>query len=161
MANRERWGDLSEFLLLVGERVADAAYRARVQVVKATRIGRIRMEMVMLRRERRAAIFRLGEAALGAIQENRVLDPVLTARAREVDDVNATLAARAEEASRIADLPDEDVLRRRREAAEGAAGPTAGPTAAPVGPAPDGAAGRTLDAIPVARRDPVDLAGEQ
>jgi hypothetical protein len=157
MAKSERWGDLSEFLLLIGERVAEAAYRARVEVVKATRIGRIRMEMVMLRRDRRAAIFRLGEAALKAIQENRVLDPVLTARAREVDDVNATLAAKAEEATRIADLPDEDVLRRRREAAEEGAGPTAAPVAA----APDGAAGRTLDAIPVARRDPVDLAGEQ
>jgi hypothetical protein len=157
MAKSERWGDLSEFLLLVGERVAEAAYRARVEVVKATRIGRIRMEMVMLRRERRAAIFRLGEATLKAIQENRVLDPVLTARAREVDDVNATLAAKAEEATRIADLPDEDVLRRRREAA----GEAAGATAAPAGAAPDGAAGRTLDAIPVARREPADLAGEQ
>ncbi len=113
---RERMGDVSEFLLLLGERLAEAAYRVRVEAIKATKIGRVRMEMVMLRRERRAAVFRVGEAALEAVREGRVADPVLVARAREVEDVGAALEAKAEEAGRIADLPDDEILERRKEA---------------------------------------------
>jgi hypothetical protein len=134
---RERMGDVSEFLLLVGERLAEAAYRVRVEAIKATRIGRVRMEMVMLRRERRAALLRLGEAALEAVREGRVTDPVLVARAREVEDVSGALEAKADEAGRIADLPDEQILERDRPR-DTAAPAASAPAAAPVATAPDG-----------------------
>lgn len=110
---RERMSDVSEFFLLVGEKVVEAAHRMRVEAIKATRIGRIRMEMVLLRRDRRAALFRLGDAAHAAIREGRVPDPALATLAREVDDVNAALEAKQDEIARIADLPDEAVIGRK------------------------------------------------
>ncbi len=111
--SRERMSDVSEFFLLVGEKVVEAAHRMRVEAIKATRIGRVRMEMVLLRRDRRAALFRLGEAAHAAIQEGRVADPALATLAREVDDVNAALEVKQDEIARIADLPDEAVIGRK------------------------------------------------
>ncbi|HEY8370524.1 MAG TPA: hypothetical protein VIM86_14545 [Thermodesulfobacteriota bacterium] len=141
---RERMGDVSELLLLVGERLAEAAYRVRVEAIKATRIGRVRMEMAMLRRERRAALIRLGEAALEVVREGRVTDPVLVARAREVEDLSATLEAKANEASRIADLSDEEILERDRPREPGF--PSARrPTAAAAGDAPAGDTAGTRD----------------
>ncbi len=130
---RERMSDISEFFLLVGEKVVEAAHRLQVEAIKATRIGRVRMEMVLLRRDRRAALFRLGEATHAAIREGRVADPALATLAREVDDVNAAIEAKQDEVGRIADLPDEAVLGRK--AAE-----------APVGSTP--AARRDLDERP-------------
>lgn len=141
--DRERMSDVSEFFLLIGEKVAEVAHRLRVEAIKATRIGRIRMEMVLLRRDRRAAIFRLGEAAHAAIREGRVADPALATLAREVDDVNAALEAKQDEIARIADLPDEAVIGRK----------TAG--------GPDGEAGRgePPGSVPVGRRGPDEPAG--
>ncbi len=107
---RDRLGGTSEFLLMLWEKLAETVYRVQVEAVKAVRIGRIRLEMIMLRRDRRSAVARLGEAAHAAVREGRAADPTLVALAREVDDVDAALAARQDEAGRIAALADEEVL---------------------------------------------------
>lgn len=149
---RERMGEFSEFVLLVGERIAEAAYRLRVEAVKATRIGRIRMETVMLRRDRRSAVVRLGEAAHVAVRDARVADPVLVSLAREVDDVDAAIEAKAREAARIADLPDEQVLKRPTgRPGKEEAGAVAGPTGSP-----DGGRAEGLAEAPVTREGPVE-----
>ncbi len=139
---RDRLSGTSEFFLMLWEKLAEGVYRVQVEAVKAVRIGRLRLEMIMLRRDRRSAVLRLGEAAHAAVHDGRVDDPVLVALAREVDDVDVALGARQDEAARIATLPDEEVLGRQpgRE-------PQSAEAADP---------GKPLGPIPVTRRDPLD-----
>jgi hypothetical protein len=167
--SRESFGDVTEFLLLLGERLVEAAYRVRVEAIKAVRIGRLRTEMVMLRRERRTAIYRLGQAALAGVQDGRVTDPVLAAAVREVEDVSAALEAKADEAGRVADLPDDAVLDRPKGRA--AREPNATEPGEPARSEPEADAvaeerpesrdgDRPLGAIPVIRKDRMGLADE-
>jgi hypothetical protein len=159
--SRESFGDVTEFLLLLGERLVEAAYRVRVEAIKAVRIGRLRTEMVMLRRERRTAIYRLGEAALTAVQDGRVTDPVLAAAVREVEDVSAALEAKADEAGRVADLPDDAVLERPKGRAAAKEPDAAQPSgAARSEPEGDAVVERPVGAIPVTRKDRMGLADE-
>lgn len=139
---RDRFSGASEFFLMLWEKLAEAVYRVQVEAIKAARIGRIRLEMIMLRRDRRSAVVRLGEAAHAAVREGRVADPLLVTLAREVDDVDAELLARQDEAARIAALADEEVLGRR--------------SGHPVQPAEPPGHGEPAGTIPVTRRDPLD-----